>query len=302
MENVKGENKMSDTNLSVIPESLPTAAADVVNNLITKLSNAVGWIATPKGKKADMKIAVDTYINELEDAKINPLAKAALISNARKSIKEYINQNDIIQMAMEQLGESANPEGVDDDWLAYFMDGAKNISSDHVKILWAKLLAGECENNGSVPKRLMQILLVMSEVDVRAFNTLCSFNVKYTKYHENIFLNYRGEKSELTAKYGINYMSVLNLELLGLIKYSPDGFVIFLNKSDDGDFLKIQHGNSIIRFCINNMDQIPIGNFTWSPVGNVLKELIVSEPAVDYAKYIKDFYFSKCFKDVEVIE
>ena len=60
-------------------------AADVMNNLINKLSNAVGWVAihdTPN------RIAVENYIRDIQNSNYDAVTKAALISNARKIIRE----------------------------------------------------------------------------------------------------------------------------------------------------------------------------------------------------------------------
>ena len=53
------------------------------------------------------------------------LAKAACISDARKILREYRNQQNILLTALKFLDNSANPDIVDDDWLSYFFDNAK---------------------------------------------------------------------------------------------------------------------------------------------------------------------------------
>ena len=68
--------------------------ADVCNNFINKISDATGWIAN---HKTPARIAADTYIQEIQNSNYDPLTKAALISNAKKAIKEYCNQNNIIK-------------------------------------------------------------------------------------------------------------------------------------------------------------------------------------------------------------
>ena len=54
-------------------------AADVINNLVNKLSNALGWVAT---HSAPQREAVSTYIQEIQNSNHDLLA--ALISNAKK--------------------------------------------------------------------------------------------------------------------------------------------------------------------------------------------------------------------------
>lgn len=59
--------------------------SDVANNLINKISSVVWWVAT---RESCSKIAVDTYIKDIQNSDFDPLTKAALISkekNAKKS-------------------------------------------------------------------------------------------------------------------------------------------------------------------------------------------------------------------------
>ncbi|MBE6811195.1 MAG: hypothetical protein E7521_09135 [Ruminococcaceae bacterium] len=93
--------------------------ADVANNLIDRLSNAVGWVAT---HKTPTKIAIDTYIEDIQNSNYDPVTKAALISKAKKTVKEYCNQYDIVNKALEMITPTAEPEKIDSDWLAQFMD------------------------------------------------------------------------------------------------------------------------------------------------------------------------------------
>ena len=56
-------------------------AADVLNNLINRIADATGWIAT---RSTPTREAVNTYIKEIQESDYDPLTKAALISNAKK--------------------------------------------------------------------------------------------------------------------------------------------------------------------------------------------------------------------------
>ena len=67
--------------------------SDVANNLIDKISNAVGWVVSHDTPK---KIAVDTYIKDIQESNFDAITKASLISRAKKTIKEYCNQRDIV--------------------------------------------------------------------------------------------------------------------------------------------------------------------------------------------------------------
>lgn len=74
-----------------------TALGGVITALLDKLSHAVGWCAnhdTPN------RVAINTYIAEIQNSNIDPLIKAARISNAKKIIREYCNQENIVSIAI----------------------------------------------------------------------------------------------------------------------------------------------------------------------------------------------------------
>ena len=130
-------------NFQLIPGEAFTAIGNLGEKLIDKLSDAVGFIATPKGNRKNIIEAEQFLIDQIKADDGKPyIQKAAEISNARRLIREYNNQNDIVNIAIQNLGEDAMPENIDVDWLAYFMDRAKNISTEDMQIIWGKILAG----------------------------------------------------------------------------------------------------------------------------------------------------------------
>ena len=58
---------------------------DVIVNLTNKLADGIGWIANRETPK---KLAINTYIKDIQEKDYDPLTKAALISNAKTIIKE----------------------------------------------------------------------------------------------------------------------------------------------------------------------------------------------------------------------
>ena len=113
---------------------------DVLIDLNDKLATAVGWIAN---KETPEKIAINTYIKEIQEKNYDPVTKAALISNAKKIIKGYYNQSNIVEIARSSLQNNADPQKLEDDWLARFMDKAQLVSSEEFQWIWGKILARE---------------------------------------------------------------------------------------------------------------------------------------------------------------
>nr|WP_302597966.1 DUF2806 domain-containing protein [uncultured Cellulosilyticum sp.] len=152
--------------------------ADIANNLINKFSSAIGWCATPKGLKHTQLEAYNSIISEIAKRDdINPIERGAIISNWKKAIKEYTNQYDILEVAIEHLTPTAHPENLDEEWLQFFVEKSKLASKDETKLLWGKILAEECNNPNSVSKSLLNTLSLIDSNLALAFTKVVSHSI-----------------------------------------------------------------------------------------------------------------------------
>lgn len=193
--------------------------ADVANNLIDKISNAMGWVFT---RESLNKQAIKTYIDEIKNSNDPPLVKAAKISSANKIIKEYKNQVDIVEIALQNITNSNRINEVDDDWLTLFMDMAKNISSKEFQLIWGKILAEECNEPGCIPKGALFILQRMDKDDASKLAKLASITVNIcgedTPYIINSVFVDNYNDSNIYKTIGITFDDLTQLEALGIIK------------------------------------------------------------------------------------
>lgn len=103
------EDKYSLIDLGNIGEP----AAGVINNFVNKISSALGWMVTPKNIKPAIIDANKSIIEEISKREdINPIERAAIVSNYKKIVKEYKNQVDVMRIATEYLTPSFIPENV----------------------------------------------------------------------------------------------------------------------------------------------------------------------------------------------
>lgn len=192
-------------------------AADVLNNLINKIADATGWIAT---HSTPAREAVNTYIKEIQESDYDPITKAALISNAKKTIKEYKNQNAIVQNAVQFMLPSAKSAEVDEDWMAQFMDKARLVSDSEIQIIWGRILAEECNYPNSVPKGLLHVLEQMDRKTATDFSNLCSVAVVLKDEDGEVIcpIVVLGKHNKFYDALGLNYDALVNLAAAGLIE------------------------------------------------------------------------------------
>lgn len=186
---------------------------EVVVNFTNKLADGIGWIAN---KETPKKIALNTYIKEIQEKDYDPVTKAALISNAKQIIKGYCNQNNIVEIAMQFLQSDAKSENVEDDWLGRFMDEARFVSSKEFQWIWGRILAKECNNPGSIPLVLLHTLEKMDKEDAETFTALCRTAVKFEEEYTPIIIG--SKLNEYKSLVGIDLDKLLNLNALGLIE------------------------------------------------------------------------------------
>jgi hypothetical protein len=74
--------------------------------------------------------------------------------NEYQEAKRQLNVEQVaLQAADEVRGKDASADPVDEDWIARFFESAKDVSSEQMQRLWAKILANEVVRPGSFSKR-----------------------------------------------------------------------------------------------------------------------------------------------------
>ena len=90
------------------------------------------------------------------------------------------------------------------------------LGTDEVfQSIWGKILAEECNDNNSIPKKLLYILAQMDREDAETFTTLCSLAVKVDDEYEPVIWCHRLDEYK---KWGITFDKIISLIALGLIE------------------------------------------------------------------------------------
>ncbi len=265
-------------NFNLLPPEAFTSSEKTVEKIIDKISDAVGWIVIPKGTK-QYRLEAEQYLIEQvkNDPQMPPLAKAATISQVRKLIKEYLNQYNILSIALNFLNENVNPDLLNNDWISTFFDKAKNVSKEETSIIWGKLLAKEINTPGSVSLSLIHILSLMSPTDAESFKKLSNFCVLIDgKY----YLIYFHDHNEFYHKNGILGENIIEAEDLGLLQFKSAGFY---NEID---------GNTKIKYFDCEWDITPseifVGNVLLSKAGKELISIIDDKQKIEeFANFLE---------------
>jgi hypothetical protein len=211
--------------LSVVtPEN--EEASNPVSAMLAKVSHAVGVLPFPGlGIQMSPPPSVEAPPEaDKGNGKANELQRRAWMRFVQEQAIQQINMEAIMARAVPLVKESADPEAMDEDWIARFFTTCRTISSEAMRDLWAKVLAAEVNQPGAFSKRTLNLLTDLDRRDVEAFTLLCSFSI-YSLGSPAVFF-----KSSLVGasynpsfyvKHGLDMSLLNNLQTLGLIEFDP---------------------------------------------------------------------------------
>ena len=258
--------------------------ASVANNLINKASDVAGWVVN---HDTPQKEAIKTYIQGIQESDLDPLTKAALISGAKKAIKDYQNQNKIVENAIQYLKPTATPQLVNNDWMAQFLDKARLVADSDFQLIWGKILAEECNAPGSIPKALLHVLEQMDKQHAEAFSKVCSCSVCCETEGEVQYIPIISHcrYQEYFDAMGLSYDVLVDLKSVGLIDVDipvigDDSYI-----QTDLTSPKVWYFGSTYTLP-DGKDTIDMGNVIFTRIGKALCKAVGQEKVDDF--------FEKC--------
>ena len=279
-------------NIAAVGVEAVKAVSQFSEHTLTDLEKMIKWISTPRGQSKDFEEAIEIYKKNIEaDERIPVLMKSAMISKARKTLKEYCNQNDILEIAEKFLTGKEEIKNLDDDWLSFFMDKAKNINNDDIKLMFGKILAGEASGKARIPKRLIQALEIMEEYDAKNFKNLCSSIIRFsaagTRQYKMVPMIDLANDTMLELL-GRTVSDLMDLKAIGLIEFNSERpFMLKLNLAPHSLETVIRYGNSE---KIVNLQELEAGHVTFTKAGEKLASLLEEQAIKEYEIEIEKYY------------
>lgn len=252
--------------------------------LLSKLNYGLGSFPGFSGKKQDEEQAIQFWIDSIKnDDSLSYSIKAARIANARQILKDFINQNAIVEIAVSQLNDQNQAEKLGDDWLSHFMDAAKHVYDEKIQQLWGKILAGECNAPGSFPKTLIQTLSFLTPSLAEYFQKICSFTLREDDLSPRPLID-----ADLLLSSDFPSLDIFwELERHGLIFFEKITNYIIIQ---DSISLTDEKGN-IYGFSASKTepDRIAVGNVLFTQDGKALYSVLSVPLADDFDHYIEKF-------------
>ena len=278
-------------------EFLPAAVGGFSNPatlLIEKVSNAIGRHFDPRQvirmaeaeAKADRIRAVSHAETEIEMAELRQRAAERFIE---EQMRMQSNMENIAAKAIPHLTDDAEPDKIEDDWIANFFDKSRIVSDDQMQDLWAKVLADEGNRPGSFSRKTVNLLADLSKHDAETFTNLCGF---CWVIHENVELLIFDEQLPIYNQSGIHFNSLIHLDALGLIRFSELANVARTNLPQS---ITTLYGKEIIglRLSGSQGNQLDVGKVTLTRPGLELLLVADVEPVRGFLDYVCDRWESQ---------
>ncbi len=288
------------------------AAVGPANKLIDAVTSAIGKAYEPKyvrkmaeakayeikvigeelRNNADLPIVYDSTGSISADiSDFEALTKRAGKRIAYREVAKQENIEAIVDAAYESLQDltEATEGEVSKEWMNRFIDAAGDISTDELRLLWSKVLAGEVKKPSTFSLRTLECLKNLDASDARLFEKICSVIVSNRHLIND---------DDFLKNYGVCYSDILKLDECGLINSS--GTISFLVKLSSSPALICDFGKYVLMAKSEKERNYALQQFPLTAAGRELSYIV--EVNQEF-KFVRDVYhlINNKNKDKEVV-
>ena len=265
---------------------LAVAGGAVGVALVNKISDAVGGIAKPYQIKRVEKAQTEA---EIESLGLRMRAAARFLN---EETMKQANMENIVLQSLDLVDEgTANPDGMENDWIVNFFERARIVSDEDMQALWARILSGEANVPGSFSRKTINAMADLDKRDADLFSKLCGFGWKIDGKTTLALLRTMDEIYQVS---GISADDVVRLVGLGLISPIPSsGFAPELHFSKDVVDCSYFGRKVRLRFKDDRSRSMYIGLWELTPAGLELFALCRPKPVAGFFEYIYDEWAKK---------
>ena len=125
--------------------------------------------------------------------------------------KRLANISSVVNQAASELhGKEVPNDDPDPDWTARFFDCVQDVSSEEIRIIWGRILAGEVESPGRTSLRTLETLRNMTKLEADLFQEVSNLVIN----GEFVFLEERAENTV-----AVSLANILHLQDCGLVNF-----------------------------------------------------------------------------------
>ncbi len=257
------------------------------DTLVKKIAKGVGALYEPRRIRNVAEAEAEaSKIKAESEIEITDLHRRAEQRRIEEEAKHQKNMEDITAKAAPHLNKDANPDAIEDDWIANFFDRCRIVSDGEMQSLWSRVLAGEANTPGTYSKRTVNFVSELDKSDAELFTTLCGFcwNIGYVV--PLVF----DEDTEIYTTNRINFDALSHLESIGLIQHAlASGHFV---ENELPEIINACYYGKCLRLKLwNNRDHLRIGKVLFTKIGKELAPISGSQPIEGFYEYVKSRWY-----------
>lgn len=235
--------------------------------------------------------AVAEKIRALAEIDVADIQRRALIRFVNEQTLEQQNIESISFKAIEDLGDDAKPEEMEQDWISNFFKHARLISDSDMQSLWSRVLTGEAERPGTYSKRTVNFLSSIDKRDAELFTCLCAFTWFIRGNYPLVF----DVHNEIYNQHGINFGTLKHLDEIGLLSFqSFSGFAQQnVPTSLEAEYFGVR---TVLELPNNDGYRFDVGKVLLSQVGRELAPISGAKAVPEFHQYVLNRWSKHNFK------
>lgn len=270
---------MSDNSLANVGD-----LAKPFDTLVKKISKGIGTLHVPSQiKKVAEAEAEAARIKAESDIEITDLHRRAAQRRLEEDAKQQQNIEDIITGTEPHLNKDANPDAMDDDWIANFFDKCRIVSDNEMQSLWSSVLAGEANIPGTYSKRTVNLVSGLDKNEADLFTKLCGFCWVIGNVVPLVF----DDQADIYNRNGINFNTLSHLASIGLIQRG--GLTGFRKLGLPKRFPVYYYSEPLLlEMSEDTNNELSIGKALLTKIGEELAPICGSKPVEGFYEYVKE--------------
>lgn len=190
---------------------------------VNRIAEAVGGFAKPyqisRVAKAESRAAI---LRAKTKVQISEIEERGLRRMVFEEGTKQENIEAITKKALPYIKDDAHPNSVEKDFFVDFFDKCRLVSNAEMQEVWAKVLAQEGNNPGSISKRTVALIASLDKKDAELFTKFCRFVWQIGDLVPFVF----EVSSGVPFSEGITFDSLKHLDSIGLISFeSVTGYI-----------------------------------------------------------------------------
>ncbi len=206
--------------------------------------------------------------------------------------REFVNFGTIVGKAALSVNPDADPNELDDDWIAFFRQRASSFSNKDMQDAFARLLAGETNNPGSFSRAAVDTLAKMEPRHAQILRCLRSRSAVHMTLRDHLLVPVNQEpyvplvfefNEPIYNGIGIRYNTMDELQSFGLVSIRALGLQL---EGPSKQVFRLPKDILVVSPQKGDKPKIDVGRVKLSRVGQELLNLCDVESSPEFSNYV----------------